>query len=113
MAYLYYRYRHNRHGQKALSAHGELPPVTVQLPVFNERYVVERLIDAGCELDYPRDKLSVQVLDDSTDDTVEISRARVAHWRERGVHIELLHRTDRTGYKAGALEGGLCKSPGE
>ncbi len=92
---------------------GELPTVTVQLPVFNERYVVERLIDAACRLDYPSDRLQIQVLDDSTDDTTELARRRVAHWRAQGVDIELLHRSDREGYKAGALAAGLKLATGE
>ncbi|MEM6455304.1 MAG: glycosyltransferase [Acidobacteriota bacterium] len=82
------------------------PVVTVQLPVFNERYVVERLIDTTCALDYPRDRLEIQVLDDSTDATREIAAARVAHWRAQGFDIHHVHRTDRSGFKAGALEAG-------
>jgi cellulose synthase/poly-beta-1,6-N-acetylglucosamine synthase-like glycosyltransferase len=113
MAYLYYRYSHNRRDRMQVKKTSEWPKVTVQLPVFNERYVVERLIDAVCAFDYPRNLLNVQVLDDSTDDTVEISRARVAHWRAQGVDIEVIHRTDRTGYKAGALANGLKTATGE
>ena len=91
----------------------ELPVVTVQLPVFNERAVVERLIDAACALDWPRDRLQVQVLDDSTDDTVAASRRAAARWRAQGVDIEVLHRTDRTGFKAGALAAGTEVAKGE
>ena len=94
-------------------ASDELPVVTVQLPSFNERYVIERLIDATCQIDYPADRLEIQVLDDSTDDTTELARARVAHWQARGVDIKLLHRQDRHGYKAGALEAGLATARGE
>lgn len=83
------------------------PRVLVQIPVYNERYVVERVIDACAQLDYPSDRLTVQVLDDSTDDTTEIARERVARWRKRGVSIELLHREHREGFKAGALQHGL------
>ncbi|RAL20224.1 glycosyl transferase family 2 [Lujinxingia litoralis] len=90
-----------------------LPVVTVQLPSFNERYVIERLIDATCQLDYPRDRLEIQVLDDSTDDTTALIRDRVAHWRDRGINISLLHRTDRQGFKAGALQAGLEQARGE
>jgi cellulose synthase/poly-beta-1,6-N-acetylglucosamine synthase-like glycosyltransferase len=86
----------------------ELPAVTLQLPIFNERYVAERVIDAACKLDYPRDRLEIQVLDDSTDDTTAVSERAVLYWRSRGVNIHLLHRTDRTGYKAGALKAGLA-----
>ena len=91
----------------------ELPVVSVQLPVFNERLVVERLIDAACQLDWPADKLQVQVLDDSTDDTVALSRAVAERWRGRGIDIEVLHRTDRTGFKAGALAAGTAVAKGE
>ena len=81
----------------------ELPVVTVQLPVFNEKFVVERLIDSVCAFDWPRDKLEIQVLDDSTDETRQISAAKVASMRQQGFDIHHLHRVDRTGYKAGAL----------
>jgi cellulose synthase/poly-beta-1,6-N-acetylglucosamine synthase-like glycosyltransferase len=113
MAYLYYRYRHNRRDRMKPDGFAQWPKVTVQLPVFNERYVVERLIDAVCVFDYPRERLTVQVLDDSIDDTVEISRARVEYWRAQGINIEHIHRTNRAGYKAGALENGLSKTDGE
>ena len=91
----------------------DLPIITVQLPLFNERYVCERLIEAVAEFDYPLDKLDIQVLDDSTDDTTEIARKKVYEVAERGVQISLIHRTDRSGYKAGALENGLRTSKGE
>lgn len=91
----------------------ELPSVTVQLPVFNERNVVARLVDAACRLDWPRDRFQVQILDDSTDETVAMSRALAQRWRERGVDIEVRHRTDRTGYKAGALEAGMESAKGD
>lgn len=91
----------------------ELPHVTVQLPLFNERYVVERLIRAVCELDYPTDRLEIQVLDDSTDDTTDIAREIVDEMREKGFDIVLIHREDRTGYKAGALEEGMKVAKGE
>ncbi len=83
------------------------PTVLVQLPLYNERYVVERLIDVVVALDYPLDRLTIQVLDDSTDDTAGIARARVAYHRARGHAITYLHRTNRGGYKAGALAAGL------
>jgi cellulose synthase/poly-beta-1,6-N-acetylglucosamine synthase-like glycosyltransferase len=91
----------------------ELPVVTVQLPAFNEQYVLARLIDHVCRFDYPREKLEIQVLDDSTDETTEIARAKVAEMRERGYDVKLLHRTDRTGFKAGALEAGMKVARGE
>jgi cellulose synthase/poly-beta-1,6-N-acetylglucosamine synthase-like glycosyltransferase len=89
------------------------PVVTVQLPLYNEMYVAERLIDAVCRLDYPAGRLEIQVLDDSTDETTEIVARIVAGYRERGVDIHHLHRTDRTGFKAGALEAGLASARGE
>lgn len=94
-------------------AEDDLPLVTVQLPVFNERYVVRRLVDAVCRLDWPRDRLEIQLLDDSIDDTVELSRQIVEEKREEGYRISLLHRTDRTGFKAGALSEGLAVCEGE
>lgn len=90
-----------------------LPTVTVQLPLYNERYVVRRLIDAVASLDYPRDQLEIQVLDDSTDETTAMAQARAAFWRERGVDIRVLHRSDRAGFKAGALAWGLQQARGE
>jgi cellulose synthase/poly-beta-1,6-N-acetylglucosamine synthase-like glycosyltransferase len=92
---------------------GELPTVTVQLPVFNEANVVARLIDAACSLDYPSDRLEIQLLDDSTDETSSIAAARVAAWRGRGVRVEHLRRASRTGYKAGALAFGLERAHGD
>lgn len=91
----------------------ELPSVTVQLPLYNERYVVQRLIDAVCRLDYPTDRLEIQILDDSTDDTTERAAELVEKWRRRGVDINLIHRDERTGYKAGALQNGLHTAEGE
>lgn len=89
------------------------PSVTVQLPVYNEFYVVSRVIDAVAGLDYPRRRLHVQVLDDSTDETSRMARARVAYHQARGVDIEWLHRHDREGFKAGALAAGLKTARGE
>ncbi len=91
----------------------DLPVVTVQLPVFNERFVVGRLIDAVCALDWPRDRLEIQVLDDSTDDTKEIAAAHVAAMRAAGYQIEHVHRTDRSGYKAGALAAAMPRARGD
>ena len=90
-----------------------LPPVTVQLPIFNEMYVADRLIDAVCEMDYPRELLEIQVLDDSTDETTEIAELAVRRHAMRGFNIHYLHRVDRTGYKAGALDAGLKQASGE
>lgn len=91
----------------------EFPHVTVQLPIYNELYVVERLIDAAAALDWPRDKLQIQVLDDSEDQTTQIAQARVDHYRKRGLDIELRRRADRDGFKAGALAAGLKFATGE
>lgn len=90
-----------------------LPHVTVQLPVYNERHVIARLIDAAVALDYPADRLEIQILDDSTDDTVVIGAARAAYHQARGVKIVHIKRPDRTGYKAGALAYGLERARGE
>jgi cellulose synthase/poly-beta-1,6-N-acetylglucosamine synthase-like glycosyltransferase len=89
------------------------PTVTVQLPIFNERYVVERLIEAVCRLDYPKALLEIQVLDDSTDDTVDIARAMVEKMASSGVNIVHIRRRNRTGFKAGALKAGLERAKGE
>ncbi|HLB01240.1 MAG TPA: cellulose synthase family protein, partial [Bacteroidota bacterium] len=91
----------------------DFPLVTVQLPVYNEVYVVGRLIDVVCGLDYPKDRLEIQVLDDSTDETVDIVAERVALYTECGHKIRHIRRTDRTGYKAGALRRGLESASGE
>src|SRR6266850_634834 len=91
----------------------ELPLITVQLPLFNEMYVVERLVKAITEIDYPRDRLEIQVLDDSTDETVSIARATVENYARSGFDIHYLHRDDRTGFKAGALEEGMKTAKGE
>ncbi len=90
-----------------------LPKVTVQLPIFNEIYVVERLLKSVSELDYPSDRLQIQVLDDSTDDTRDLTRSCVEALQARGLNVELIHRTDRSGFKAGALEAGLATAEGE
>lgn len=90
-----------------------LPFVTVQLPLYNERYVADRVIEAACALDWPSDRLEIQVLDDSTDDTVGIVADAVSRARARGLSVVHRHRTDRTGYKAGALGEGLAVARGE
>jgi cellulose synthase/poly-beta-1,6-N-acetylglucosamine synthase-like glycosyltransferase len=85
----------------------ELPQVTIQLPVYNEKYVIKRLITSVCKLDYPKDKLEVQVLDDSTDATSAIAQRLVRHLAAHGHNIKYIHRENREGYKAGALQHGL------
>lgn len=89
------------------------PKVTVQLPIYNEMYVATRLIDAAAALDYPRQKLEIQVLDDSTDETFHIAANVVRHWKNKGLNIVHLHRTNRDGFKAGALREGLKCALGE
>jgi cellulose synthase/poly-beta-1,6-N-acetylglucosamine synthase-like glycosyltransferase len=89
---------------------GAEPRVCVQLPVYDERYVAERVIDAACSVDWPRDRFEVQVLDDSDDETVEIVRRRVARWRRAGVDITHVRRGSRDGFKAGALAYGLKRT---
>ena len=91
----------------------EWPVVTIQLPIFNEMYVVDRLIDAVCRIDYPSDRLEIQVLDDSTDETRDIAELAVRRQAARGFAISYHHRTDRIGYKAGALAAGLETARGE
>lgn len=91
----------------------DVPTVTVQLPLFNEATVVERLLDAVARFDYPRDRLEIQVLDDSTDETEPLARRKVAELREQGVDAVYLRRSNRVGYKAGALEFGLQQAKGE
>lgn len=90
-----------------------LPRVTVQLPLFNEMYVTDRLVDAVCRLDYPPERLDIQVLDDSTDETTDVARRAVERWAARGVDISYIHRAERPGFKAGALEHGLRTAKGE
>lgn len=100
--------------QKQTSPTPEIwPAVTVQLPIYNEVHVVERLLDAIMTLDYPPEKLQVQVLDDSTDNTSKLAAVKVAYYRNAGRNIALIHRPDRTGYKAGALQYALPAATGE
>jgi len=89
------------------------PKVTIQLPIFNERYVIERLVDAVSQFDYPRELLDIQVLDDSTDETCEVARACVDRHAVQGLPIVYIHRSNREGFKAGALENGLHTARGE
>src|SRR5207247_4274044 len=93
-------------------AESKLPHITVQLPLFNEMYVVERLVKAVTEIDYPRDRLEIQVLDDSTDETASIARATVVTYAAQGFDIHYVHRDDRTVFKAGALENGMKTAKG-
>lgn len=90
-----------------------LPRVTIQLPLYNERYVVERLIDSIAKLTYPTEKLEIQVLDDSIDDSIELSAKKVAYYQRLGLNIQLIRRPERVGFKAGALAYGLDRAAGE
>ncbi|GAB2784500.1 glycosyltransferase [Rhabdobacter roseus] len=107
---LYWKEKRNENAEP-VSDHW--PPVTVQLPVYNERYVVERLIEAVMALDYPRELLQIQLLDDSTDDTVELIARKVLYYQAQGFTIQHIRRRERTGFKAGALAHGLDTATGE
>ncbi|GAL80869.1 glycosyltransferase [Algibacter lectus] len=96
-----------------LSNPDEIPFVTIQLPVYNEMYVMQRLLDNIAEIDYPNDKLEIQVLDDSTDETIETTRAQVEVLKATGLDIKHITRTNRVGFKAGALKEGLEIAKGE
>src|SRR5262245_23142265 len=114
IVYLYMKNRANVPDQTIPPLASEaLPRVTIQLPIYNEMYVADRLIDAVCEMDYPRELLEIQVLDDSTDETTDIAELAVRRHAARGFNISYLHRVDRRGYKAGALEAGLKESSGQ
>ena len=114
LVYLYYKNKKNKTTEPAARFHlEELPRITVQLPIFNEQYVVDRLLDAVCRLEYPREKLDIQLLDDSTDETVEVARILVDRYAGAGHPVVYLHRDNREGFKAGALEQGLRVAKGE
>jgi cellulose synthase/poly-beta-1,6-N-acetylglucosamine synthase-like glycosyltransferase len=108
----YFKYRRNAAGEPPRRFE-RLPAVTIQLPIYNERYVVERLIDEVVRMEYPRELLQIQVLDDSTDDTAPFAEALVTRYRALGVPIEYHHRPNRDGFKAGALQKGLQTATGE
>jgi len=112
LVYLYYRNRKN-HTSEPATRFEDLPRVTVQLPMFNEQFVAERLIESVCKLKYPREKLDIQVLDDSTDETVEVVRNLVERYAALGHPITYHHRANRGGFKAGALAEGMKTSKGE
>ncbi|MFT6998350.1 MAG: cellulose synthase/poly-beta-1,6-N-acetylglucosamine synthase-like glycosyltransferase, partial [Cryomorphaceae bacterium] len=107
------QYRKKNKKEVAKEWEGDWPTVLIQLPVFNERYVVERLIEATCQLDYPKDKLSIQLLDDSTDESFEIASAVVSARKGEGINIEQVKRPVRKGFKAGALQYGLDHTEAE
>ena len=111
LVYLYWR--HHKKAPRLRGRFDDLPTVTIQLPMFNERFVARRVIEAACRIDYPREKLQIQVLDDSTDETADIARQACEDMARAGHDIEFIHRDDRTGFKAGALAHGLKIARGE
>src|SRR5918999_6605849 len=111
LVYLYMKHRNHVHVPKGRFK--ALPKVTVQLPMYNEDTVAERVIRATCQIDYPLDRLEIQVLDDSTDHSAEIARKACEEWASRGYPIRYIHRNNREGYKAGALAEGLKQASGE
>jgi len=113
LLFLYLRHRHERTTARSHFDEADLPMVTIQLPMFNEVFVAERLIDAAARVDYPRHRLEIQVLDDSTDATSAIARLKCDALRDQGLDVVYLHRDDRAGYKAGALEAGMARAKGD
>ena len=111
LVYDYFKYAKNIPPAPPPVAHW--PRVTIQLPIYNERYVIERLVDAVTRFDYPRELLDIQVLDDSTDETCQVAHHCVERHALQGMPIEYIHRTNREGFKAGALENGLKTAKGE
>ncbi|MFN2246718.1 MAG: glycosyltransferase [Candidatus Promineifilaceae bacterium] len=109
---LFWRYK-NQKDIAPLVDSAVLPEVTIQLPIYNERFVIERLIDSAVRINYPRDRLQIQVIDDSDDETTAIAAARIAQYQAEGIAIEHVRRSDRSGYKAGALAAALAKARGE
>ncbi len=111
LVYSYFKYRQNVPGP--VPAMENWPQVTIQLPIYNERYVIERLVEAVSRFDYPRERMEVQVLDDSTDETCEVARACVERYQALGLRISYHRRASREGFKAGALGEGLKTATGE
>jgi cellulose synthase/poly-beta-1,6-N-acetylglucosamine synthase-like glycosyltransferase len=111
LVYLYYKHRNDL--PQPAGRLEELPRITIQLPIFNEMYVVERLIEHVCRLDYPRDRMEIQVLDDSTDETQRLARRKVQEYAQLGHDIQYIRRANREGFKAGALDYGLKSATGE
>ena len=110
---VYTRHRNDTVPNPSLKAKHNLPSITVQLPVFNEALVIERLVNSVVRLDYPTHLLQIQILDDSTDDTTTIAQMLVDTYCRQGFNIELIHRHERPGFKAGALKNGLNTATGE
>jgi cellulose synthase/poly-beta-1,6-N-acetylglucosamine synthase-like glycosyltransferase len=112
LVYLYYKHR-KAYRPDPPRHFEELPLVTVQLPIYNEQFVIDRLLEAICAMEYPQDRLEIQVLDDSTDETQQVAASLVARYAALGHPIVYIHRTNRHGYKAGALDAGLKVARGE
>ena len=112
LVWLYYKHKKNAAKDPPLRFE-HLPRITIQLPIFNEQFVIDRLIEACSRLDYPRELLEIQLLDDSTDETKEVASAICERYRAQGTPIVYLHRTNRYGFKAGALDEGLKVASGE
>ncbi len=112
LVYLYYKHR-KQYPPDPPARFDELPRVTVQLPIFNEQFVVDRLLEAVCAMEYPREKLEIQVLDDSMDETQQVAAGLVERYAALGHPIVYIHRTNRHGYKAGALDAGLKIAKGQ
>jgi cellulose synthase/poly-beta-1,6-N-acetylglucosamine synthase-like glycosyltransferase len=112
LVYLYYKHKKNALGEPPRRFE-QLPPVTVQLPIYNERFVIEQLLESVCQLEYPRERLEIQVLDDSTDETAAIAEAVAHRWAALGQPVTYIHRDNRDGFKAGALQNGMRQARGE
>jgi len=112
LVYLYFKHRKN-FNPEPLAYFEELPRITVQLPIYNEQFVIDRLLEAICAMQYPKDKLEIQVLDDSTDETKDVAAAMVERYAALGHPVVYLHRENRHGYKAGALDAGLKVAKGD
>lgn len=113
LLYYYKKYHRNPEPIEGWEDLDKIPHVTIQLPIYNEMYVVPRLVDCIIELEYPKEKLEIQILDDSTDETLDIVKAKVAEYQALGFDIVHIHRKDRQGYKAGALKDATEQAKGE
>lgn len=111
MVVRWYKYRHVKPLVTEQLVH--LPKVTIQIPIFNERNVADRIIDQSVKMDYPAGLLQIQVVDDSTDDTYGLIANKVAMYQRRGIDIQHIHRVDRSGFKAGALRDAMSEATGE
>ena len=106
-------FKHRRFAAEDTKSFNELPHITVQVPIYNERFVATRAVDAMAALDYPRDKLQIQIVDDSTDDTSDLIAERIASYQQQGLNISHVQRANRQGFKAGALRDAMEFASGE